>query len=387
MLREVSKFPGDTIFHFNAWTLGYEEVWMALAAHIGSQIHVDDYKWRLYRSLSVLGGSTSESLEGAALCGFQFGNRTQAGCLTQDDTVRLHSCERGTKCSSLENSDNIVWITPLINHSEQGDIPELGAGGGGGDLSQTHELEITDPETIFKLIELCKHQIQDDKTLTQTLRVLEEFIGSERRTMPLDSVDTSLKEKNIPFEDLTRLLSEVAARMDRRHNRMDYPVKSLNEPYPKNLHPAFEIGVEATSINEDASFRLRYPDGTRTRRGQTLPSGIGTEDTPAALSDTSESEIDRDADKGDETQLLGSVDGVYDLKSQSGSPVSVADSMFDSQVASLSKSQTERSTDSRRRRYRKEIYRALQRDDGHIWGREYSLVSTRSSHDPDDLEL
>ncbi|KAL8842629.1 MAG: hypothetical protein Q9176_002586 [Flavoplaca citrina] len=149
------------------------------------------------------------------------------------------------------------------------------------------------------------------------------------------------------------------------------------------LEVAHDIFVQ----NEDASFRLRYPDGTRTRRGQTLPSGIGTEDTPAALSDTSESEIDRDADKGDETQLLGSVDGVYDLKSQSGSPVSVADSMFDSQVASLSKSQTERSTDSRRRRYRKEIYRALQRDDGHIWGREYSLVSTRSSHDPDDLEL
>lgn len=193
------------------------------------------------------------------MCGFHFGNRTQAGCLTQDDTVRLHSCERGTKCNSLENSDNIVWITPLINHSEQGDIPELGAGGGGGDLTQTHELEITDPKTIFKLIELCKHQIQDDKTLTQTLRVLEEFIGSERRTMPLDSVDTSLKEKNIPFEDLTRLLIEVAARMDRRHNRMDYPVKFLNGLYPERLHPAFEIEVESRSIVRSESTLPKEP--------------------------------------------------------------------------------------------------------------------------------
>lgn len=38
LLREVSKFPGDTVFHFDAWTLGYEEVWMALAAHLGSQV-------------------------------------------------------------------------------------------------------------------------------------------------------------------------------------------------------------------------------------------------------------------------------------------------------------------------------------------------------------
>lgn len=149
------------------------------------------------------------------------------------------------------------------------------------------------------------------------------------------------------------------------------------------LEVAHDIFVQ----NEDASFRFRYPDGTRTRRRQPLPSGTGTEDNPVALSDTSEYEIDRDADKGDGTQLLGSVDGLYDPESQSGSPVSVADSMFDSQVVSLSKSHTKRSTDPRRIRYRKEIYRALQRDDGHIWGREYSLVSTRSSHDPDDLEL
>ncbi len=147
----------------------------------------------------------------------------------------------------------------MINHSEQGGIPELGAGGGGGDLTQRHELEITDPETILKLIELCKHQIQDDKTLTQTLRLLEEFIGSERRAIPLDSVDLSLKEKNIPFEDLTRLLTEVAARMDCRHNRMDYPVKSLNGLYSERLHPAFGNEVEATSIVRSESTLRREP--------------------------------------------------------------------------------------------------------------------------------
>lgn len=211
-----------------------------------AQIHVDDYKWRLYRSSSSSGGSASESVEGAALCGFQLGNRTQAGCLTQDDSVRLHSCERGTKCSSLETSKNIVWITPLINRSDQGDIPELGAGGGGGDLTQTHELEITDPQTGLKLIELCRHQIQDDKQLTQTLRLLEEVLRSDRGTVPLDWLDTSLEEKYIPLEDIAQLLIGVAGRKDRRQNRRDHPAQSLNGLYSERVQHVLEIEEEST---------------------------------------------------------------------------------------------------------------------------------------------
>ncbi|KAL8757857.1 MAG: hypothetical protein Q9199_001928, partial [Rusavskia elegans] len=116
---------------------------------------------------------------------------------------------------------NIVWITPLINRSDQGDIPELGAGGGGGDLTQTHELEITDPQTGLKLIELCRHQIRDDKELTQTLRLLEEVLRSDRGTVPLDWLDTSLEEDYIPLEDLAQLLIGVAGRKDRRQNRTE----------------------------------------------------------------------------------------------------------------------------------------------------------------------
>ena len=43
LLTEVSKFPEDTVFHFHAWTLGYEEVWMALAAHLKSRVMSDQY--------------------------------------------------------------------------------------------------------------------------------------------------------------------------------------------------------------------------------------------------------------------------------------------------------------------------------------------------------
>lgn len=37
LLTELSAFPKDTVFHFNAWTLGYEDVFVAIAAHLRSQ--------------------------------------------------------------------------------------------------------------------------------------------------------------------------------------------------------------------------------------------------------------------------------------------------------------------------------------------------------------
>jgi hypothetical protein len=38
LLQKVSKYPADTVFHFEAWTFGYEDVWMALAHTLKSQV-------------------------------------------------------------------------------------------------------------------------------------------------------------------------------------------------------------------------------------------------------------------------------------------------------------------------------------------------------------
>lgn len=38
LVRNVPKYPHDTIFHFHSWTLGYEDVWLALASALGSQV-------------------------------------------------------------------------------------------------------------------------------------------------------------------------------------------------------------------------------------------------------------------------------------------------------------------------------------------------------------
>lgn len=111
------------------------------------QVHVDNYKLRLYRSLR--GDSCREnegsvppvSYEGPVLVGYKCGNNHQAGCLTGDRNVRIHSCDKGMRCSSMNK--NTVWIRPIITRTTNGsEIGEIGVAGGADDLIQKPELEL-----------------------------------------------------------------------------------------------------------------------------------------------------------------------------------------------------------------------------------------------------
>lgn len=83
------------------------------------------------------------SPEAPALTGYTCGNRFQPGLLTRDDTARLHSCEKGTRCSTMAKGD-VVWITPIVTHlSSTSDMAEVGIGGGVGDLDQKDELVLS----------------------------------------------------------------------------------------------------------------------------------------------------------------------------------------------------------------------------------------------------
>jgi DNA cross-link repair 1C protein len=78
-------------------------------------------------------------------------NTEQPGILTLDSTVKLHSCEKGTKCHQLD--DSTVWIRPIIARTASGqEICEMGVGGGGGDLTQNPELELESDTVVQKLM-------------------------------------------------------------------------------------------------------------------------------------------------------------------------------------------------------------------------------------------
>ena len=96
LLREVSKYSRETNFYFDAWTFGYEDVWLALCTYLDSTIHVDDYRYSLYAAL--VNSTESRASEAAKLIGSRCGNHYQEGCLTTKSS-RIHSCERGTNCS------------------------------------------------------------------------------------------------------------------------------------------------------------------------------------------------------------------------------------------------------------------------------------------------
>ncbi|RYP76533.1 hypothetical protein DL771_001767 [Monosporascus sp. 5C6A] len=162
LLEKVAQYPDDTIFHFQAWTYGYE-VWIALAKALRSRIHVDDYKLRIYKSLISATKSSDDRFpvlthlakEAPYLVGLTRGNSQQEGCLTRDEDARIHSCEKGTGCSVMTNIHNkpVVWIKPIVAHLKDGqDVVEVGIGGGGDDLVEKPNQQDLTPGEIKQLI-------------------------------------------------------------------------------------------------------------------------------------------------------------------------------------------------------------------------------------------
>lgn len=169
MLQKVSRYPDGTVFYFNAWTFGYEECWVALSHYLKSRVHLDDYRYGIYSHI----GDTLDCnrLETAPLVGFRFGNTDHQGCLVNESgaDVRIHSCERGTKCEVHDRQD-VIEIRPIITRHRGIEYGELGAGGGHGDLDQVHELELDDVDTLYKLFDLCSRKLTSRPDLLEKVR-------------------------------------------------------------------------------------------------------------------------------------------------------------------------------------------------------------------------
>lgn len=159
---------------------------------------------RLYRSLANSGGNAGIH-EAPALCGFDVGNRVVAGCLSDSESSRIHSCEPGISCSAVRNS-NTVYITPIVNRTRDGaEVPEIGAGGGIGDLYQIHELELPDESTLAELENLCLKHINDQERLAKMRNVLSGAFRSRKKALSLDEYGVK-EEGDISLEKLVTML-------------------------------------------------------------------------------------------------------------------------------------------------------------------------------------
>ena len=115
---------------------------------------------RIYTSLVTQFSDTSTMQvhhlcpEAPALVGFKCGNTYHPGCLTRDEKVRLHSCEKGNYCAVVQNSP-VVWIQPVVARLPDGEeVSEVGVGGGGDDLEREAELENLTVEEMDALMDL-----------------------------------------------------------------------------------------------------------------------------------------------------------------------------------------------------------------------------------------
>jgi hypothetical protein len=254
LLRRVSEYPDDTIFYFHSWTFGYENVWIALSNFLQSRIHLDEYRTRIYGSLSTLDkkqlreagldvsvdnkslrDSGLEIREAPALCGFRNGNHIQPGCLTSREAVRIHSCERGMGCRVMDNDPQtkVVHIIPIITRANGAEIAELGAGGGKGDLDQKEELETGGVADVGKLMEMCASSIDDEQLLTKVLALLQHTLGQDGK---LD-LDMQLQRQDGDTQDelsLQSLVSVLSSHAVKRQEIEQPQNRTIRFPYSRH---------------------------------------------------------------------------------------------------------------------------------------------------------
>ncbi|KAF1914118.1 beta-lactamase-like protein [Ampelomyces quisqualis] len=255
LFEKVSQYPDDTIFYFHSWTFGYENVWIALSALLKCQIHLDDYRARIYGSLSTLDKkqlreiglrvqSDNKSLresglevrEAPALCGFRNGNHIQHGCLTSRENVRIHSCERGMGCRVMDQDAQakIVHIIPIITCANGTEIAEIGAGGGKGDLDQKEELETGGIMELQKLMELCANTIQDEQLLSKVLGLLHQTLTKSNDNLDLDM---QMRKANPDSEDglsLQTLVTALSANASRSAATEKPQNRTIRFPYSRH---------------------------------------------------------------------------------------------------------------------------------------------------------
>ncbi|KAK5121355.1 hypothetical protein LTR85_005521 [Meristemomyces frigidus] len=232
LLFAVSKYPKDTLFYFDSWTFGYEDVWQALSAHLESQIHVDDYRFGLYTALA--NGTEPKAQEASKLLGYHCGNHHKEGCLTARP-AQIHSCERGTGCDVWKK--DFVRITPIISRYKGVDMAELGAGGGQGDLDQHHELEVGDTSLVGQLIAMCATKLQSQPQLhASVMEMLTTIINDRVESISLDASglndDPALAEEGdddlanadeLPLERLVPALAKAAAKSKQKQAQKGDP--------------------------------------------------------------------------------------------------------------------------------------------------------------------
>jgi hypothetical protein len=249
---------------------------LTLANTLATTIHVDPYQLRLFdpKSDETNNAPGYHTFEGPSLTGFEVGNKVQDGCLSTDTTSLVHSCEPGMPCHSRLIPEDIVWVTPIICRLPDGtELLEVGAGGGGGDLYQTSELELTQDLDL-----VSAELISDPDTLAKFRKAVQLAKDAGDLVLPLEGLGLD-NESEINLKDFIQLLSkggDWASKRGPGPGEKKYKWKGSTITFPfsrhsslgelrhlvQSFHPRdlYACTVDAASWTEECSMQALFGD-------------------------------------------------------------------------------------------------------------------------------
>lgn len=135
------------------------------------------------------------------------------------------------------------------------EMPELGAGGGQGDLDQQHELEVGDASTVGMLMSLCATKLKDQpQVLSSVLEMLASMVKDPVHSIALDpsilqtdvpglGEDDVAELDDLPLETLVPALAAIVSKAKDQGVKVKAPENSNNLPrrivsHSVNLIPA-----------------------------------------------------------------------------------------------------------------------------------------------------
>ena len=125
---------------------------------------------------------------------------------------------------------------------------EAGAGGGGGDLNQVHELELDDATAVEELIELCKTEIKDQGTRSKTIDLIIKAKKTQKTAVLLGDLGFNMKQKTITCAELPKLLAKLVVG-DGKFSQIDERAETSSRS---------ELGVRAKTV-ETCPVRQELP--------------------------------------------------------------------------------------------------------------------------------
>ncbi|RPA76265.1 hypothetical protein BJ508DRAFT_365159 [Ascobolus immersus RN42] len=201
LLRKIEQYPEDVVFHFHAWTWGYEDVWQAIATYFKTPIHVSSYLHKHFRLIRNI------SIQGPLFCGHDFKNTQVGGHLTPHPLTktRFHSCDFKEPCESLKGK-RIVYIKPIITRWQNGfEVEEAGAV---NDEFSEHDRLSVDNVNLTNLLMLLRGDIPQE--LLDYLKASNKKLSE---SIPLNT-DTADSEIDLPrLKDLLQVSMEESKKV------------------------------------------------------------------------------------------------------------------------------------------------------------------------------